>query len=335
MHVNILDLIPPEVLAVICSYACTDDGTTGRSLSLVCRYLRNVSEHVRYQSVAVLGMFQITSLTDILLERAAHGSKDVVRSMFLSAFDRAGRLPWSKYFSGKVPRYGGYDIRRMTMSIALVEQRRAAATISRLLALIAGDVRTLAVLGIELEIAHIGRPFPYLKELIVTSLQPPLVRTNQADPLLPSLQRIQVQRQQAGGTNTLFLSLALYAPYDTITHLHILNVGDEVARYLRIQLHIPIASPFGQQRAAFKPGSVAEAFALSRAALFTRLQNISIEVAEDIMEDHKQGLLELFKDCHDALTISPAGCGVLNLLPQKQSEVVSHEALENWLNAFL
>ncbi|KAH9947631.1 hypothetical protein B0H21DRAFT_778444 [Amylocystis lapponica] len=53
-----MDICPPEIHALICSYACTDDGTTGLSLSQVSRYIRQVSSPFQWQCLAISGIPQ-------------------------------------------------------------------------------------------------------------------------------------------------------------------------------------------------------------------------------------------------------------------------------------
>ncbi|KAH9935687.1 uncharacterized protein B0H18DRAFT_420494 [Fomitopsis serialis] len=48
-----IENIPLEIWERICSFACTDDGYTGLSLSKVSRYFRNASRLCRLQSVAI------------------------------------------------------------------------------------------------------------------------------------------------------------------------------------------------------------------------------------------------------------------------------------------
>nr|GAT52833.1 predicted protein [Mycena chlorophos] len=53
-----LDELPPELLTHIVELSCTDNGATGRSLSLVSRYIRDISATFKLQSVALLGRQQ-------------------------------------------------------------------------------------------------------------------------------------------------------------------------------------------------------------------------------------------------------------------------------------
>ncbi|KZT12207.1 uncharacterized protein LAESUDRAFT_734001 [Laetiporus sulphureus 93-53] len=49
---------PPEVLAIIFAYACSEDGTTGRSLSLVSHYIHAASSPFQWQSLSISGIRQ-------------------------------------------------------------------------------------------------------------------------------------------------------------------------------------------------------------------------------------------------------------------------------------
>ncbi|KDQ59170.1 hypothetical protein JAAARDRAFT_114773, partial [Jaapia argillacea MUCL 33604] len=57
---------PPEIWSIICRLACLDGGFTGRSLSLVSRYIHHVSKPFKFQSVAVVGFKQMDGFASIL-----------------------------------------------------------------------------------------------------------------------------------------------------------------------------------------------------------------------------------------------------------------------------
>ncbi|KAF7363646.1 hypothetical protein MSAN_01021800 [Mycena sanguinolenta] len=54
-----LDKFPPEMCAHIFEFACRDPGCTGRSLSLVSRYIHQASELARYMNIVLVGRAQI------------------------------------------------------------------------------------------------------------------------------------------------------------------------------------------------------------------------------------------------------------------------------------
>lgn len=61
-----MDALPPEMLHIVCGYACTDAGFTARSLSLVSKYIHNVTQPFRYQTIVVSGSRQILKLSSML-----------------------------------------------------------------------------------------------------------------------------------------------------------------------------------------------------------------------------------------------------------------------------
>ncbi|KAF7363644.1 hypothetical protein MSAN_01021600 [Mycena sanguinolenta] len=61
-----LDRLPPEICTYIFDFACRDSGCTGRSLSLVSRYVYQTSELVRYTSIVLIGRSQILSFAEFV-----------------------------------------------------------------------------------------------------------------------------------------------------------------------------------------------------------------------------------------------------------------------------
>ena len=82
-----METCPVEILYLIFSYACTDDGHTGRALSLVSRNIRVLSRPYQFQSIAVYGDRQIAAFAD-LLETLEPASR-CVRHLFLTDIRRA------------------------------------------------------------------------------------------------------------------------------------------------------------------------------------------------------------------------------------------------------
>ncbi|TFK21853.1 hypothetical protein FA15DRAFT_623344 [Coprinopsis marcescibilis] len=58
--------VPTELWLQICALACTDDGTTGRSLSMTSRFFHNVSKPFKYQSIAISRSRRLATLNIIL-----------------------------------------------------------------------------------------------------------------------------------------------------------------------------------------------------------------------------------------------------------------------------
>ncbi len=66
--------------------ACDDEGRTGRSLSLVSRYIHDVSEDIKYRSLAIWGMPQILRCHDVLLRKPPHIRRII--HLFISAHEQ-------------------------------------------------------------------------------------------------------------------------------------------------------------------------------------------------------------------------------------------------------
>lgn len=77
-----MNTYPPELHSYICSLACTDDGYTARSLSLVSRYFSQISLPFQYQSVCVSNASQIQSLASKLRDMPSHLRR--IRHLFIS-----------------------------------------------------------------------------------------------------------------------------------------------------------------------------------------------------------------------------------------------------------
>lgn len=61
-----MESLPPEVCEQIFSFACSDDGTTARSLSLVSKYAHATSKPFQFRSVKVCGVQNIVKLAERL-----------------------------------------------------------------------------------------------------------------------------------------------------------------------------------------------------------------------------------------------------------------------------
>ena len=61
-----MDVVPTELLVEIFALACTDNGHTGRSLSLVSAYFHDVVQPVQLQSISVVGLRQMIGFLKLL-----------------------------------------------------------------------------------------------------------------------------------------------------------------------------------------------------------------------------------------------------------------------------
>lgn len=67
-----IETCPSEILGHIFSFACTDDGFTGRSLSAVSRHIHEVSKSFKFQSIACRGAAQILAFSSLLRRSNPH-----------------------------------------------------------------------------------------------------------------------------------------------------------------------------------------------------------------------------------------------------------------------
>lgn len=66
-----MEKCPPEIHARIFTFACTDDGVTGQSLSLVSKYVRQVSQPYQWQIIALTSYTRVQQFAR-LLDRGHH-----------------------------------------------------------------------------------------------------------------------------------------------------------------------------------------------------------------------------------------------------------------------
>jgi hypothetical protein len=86
--------LPDEIWGEICSFACVDDGRTGRSLSLVSRFIHQVSKPYKLQSIVVIGERQVAAFADLIEQTPSHLRR--VDCIFLSPSPGHNR-PASEY----------------------------------------------------------------------------------------------------------------------------------------------------------------------------------------------------------------------------------------------
>jgi hypothetical protein len=72
-----MDIFPVEIWHLIFSFACLDDGSTGRSLSLVSTHFREISAPFKYQSIAVTHWSQIITFSQFFCKLPAFQKKTV------------------------------------------------------------------------------------------------------------------------------------------------------------------------------------------------------------------------------------------------------------------
>jgi hypothetical protein len=81
-----MDRCPPEICGEIYSFACLDDGRTGRSLSLVSKFTHETSKPYKLQSVSLIGHAQLYAFADLVERTPEHLRR--VKCIFVSAHSR-------------------------------------------------------------------------------------------------------------------------------------------------------------------------------------------------------------------------------------------------------
>ena len=79
---RIMNTLPPELHNYICELACSEDGTTIRSLNMVSPYFNEVTKPFLYRNIAVSSIEQISALSERLSAVPVHLRQ--IRNMFIS-----------------------------------------------------------------------------------------------------------------------------------------------------------------------------------------------------------------------------------------------------------
>ncbi|KDQ62124.1 hypothetical protein JAAARDRAFT_30031 [Jaapia argillacea MUCL 33604] len=189
--VHALDRCPPEICEEIFTLACMDGGYTGRSLSLVSKYIRNASETVRFQSIAVSGLAQVRALAAVLEGASAHPHH--VRHLFLSYCDpsrsetpreaRTSSNPGWPNIRGRfrrrqsyveTPSHGGegWDKEQMKrLSSARLSSERIQQAVTRIFRIVGHSLETLTMVMPQSRGSVLPAiPLPVLTELTVYSI---------------------------------------------------------------------------------------------------------------------------------------------------------------------
>ncbi len=159
---------PVELLTQIFTYACTDGGYTGCSLSLISKHIRAVSRPARFHSVSLTraSAEQVAQFSSCLLAERARsidmGAMPRVRHLCLTAAKRSvGLLVY---------------LERAIARVDDTEQLQFSADVMTLLTIVAPDLLSLSLVSrLPLYIAGLPLPdirrvsFPVLQELSIVS----------------------------------------------------------------------------------------------------------------------------------------------------------------------
>lgn len=82
-----MDTFPPEIWSHIFWHACTDTGYTGRAISETCRSFNDVGKLVKFRSVALQGLSQVTSFWNSIKSLPPYHRQIENMYMFVAQYD--------------------------------------------------------------------------------------------------------------------------------------------------------------------------------------------------------------------------------------------------------
>ena len=226
---DVMVALPIELLAQIFTYACTDGGYTGCSLSLVSKHIRAASRGARFHSV---------SLTRASAEQVSQFSSHLLAECALS--NGTGAAPRVKHLCLTAAKRSVGHLEQSTATAGDTELVHFITDVMTLLTIIAPNLLTLSLVSrLPLYIAGLPLPdirkvsFPILEELSIVGhrlLFPPLSDdTSGADPVgsqtvFPNLTHLHWTCEDFPSRNTLSLRPWIDAA-PQLTHFRISNLN--------------------------------------------------------------------------------------------------------------
>ncbi|KAF7981943.1 hypothetical protein HWV62_30727 [Athelia sp. TMB] len=237
-----MDRAPPEVWLRISSYACTDAGITGRSLSLVSKFIRAASARVKLQSIAAHGPQQIYALDDLLRRTPPH--LRLVKYLYISLAPPSS-FPHGLGESGR-PSLPVGESRQVNKTRAMrlaqvAEKKQLVAACCRILQMVSESIEILYLDGRGSLNFGDSAPivFPRLEELVSNDL--PISNDRDAMPtlaLFPRLHHWHLMTYPRRSKPDVFTAISTLAPI--ITHLRFSDLQQEAyfPSYLKVALDI-------------------------------------------------------------------------------------------------
>lgn len=334
-----MDRCPLELWTRIVTFACTDGGYTGCSLSLVSHTMHNIAEPIRYRAISILGNQKLFAFA----ARLATMSKPPVIRHLLIADVRADRPD----------RPSGHDAHNRELMASWMEKRHKAseeeAAINRslpgIISSAAPYLYTLVIHDWSYDPIFDFIQFPLLRDATLTRV-PRRSCASDTHTRFPRLRRLHILYPSSvqGG---LWDDLIKFAPQ--LTHLRLtgITVDTQLPPFLRLLLdipppkqdpiwqHIPIITGYS----TFPPGSNDAQQALAVAAQLPALRYICVHPAIYKSHDscgfsftlHREMLSDL-RRVANAMRNWRGATRKFVLLP-KEMPYGAKEARKDWLNA--
>lgn len=216
-----METLPLELHTQIFQFACTDDGSTARALSLVSRYVRAAAAPFFFQSLAISGLDQMNDLVSHLESVPPHLRR--IRRLFLSDWSQA-------------------DTQKRSMSVTDMERYDAEkALAARILDYAAPTLESLALVAscpytAPPLVGHLfSTPLPRLRELSIHGFYP----FPRLPGTMPKLERLHLSGNR--NPHGLLQLGALEAACPNLTHLRVSDVA--IATPFARELHIAALPP--------------------------------------------------------------------------------------------
>lgn len=323
-----MEKCPYELLERIAKHACVDGGYTGRSLSLVSRYVRAATKEARYHSIILVGWKRVTAFGRM---RDEAETKPIVRHLLILLNEQK---------SGD----GGTG-RREVMKIPKDEAVVLSNIFADLISAVAANLETLAIHGDILRFTLFSNPitvdFPSLTRLSVPRFRPPPEpRDRNSTSRFPVLTHLHVCEYKTLLHKPLefWHGLAQYAP--SLTHLRLSHVrcNDSVYGFLQVFLGLPALSPHNAHW-MYRPGSQSALEATEITAQLPHLRNVCVQLGASEVRVQEGGWCgtQFNPRTEDALREmaerSEQGLGERNLRLVDGREYTIDQARDDWMDS--
>ena len=162
-----MNFVPPEIWQKIFSDACLDSGFTGRSLSLVSKYIYEMSKPTRFQSLAIRNYEQVMAFADILERTPSHLRR--VIHLFISTQDPEPKKSSSQYIPATSIGFPGlYSRIQEENEQSMEEMKKISSAIRRILLCIAPSIQILAMFTYGWNSVLLPLSCPNLTEFIIS-----------------------------------------------------------------------------------------------------------------------------------------------------------------------
>ena len=199
-----IDVLPPELWIQILRFACTDNGSTGRAVSLVCRSLHDIGKSVMLNSISVVAPKQVIRFAAVLASLPP--AQRVVRHLFVASApdqtkkrvqsdvkDALKTLILQHARSPDLPVTGSHAKSLITFAESDVDDDNILVAFRCILTFAAPYLRTLHVYFTTLNRPYIllPIPLPHLTELVIYGAFYPKANFSPPNPIVfPSLTRL-------------------------------------------------------------------------------------------------------------------------------------------------